>query len=801
MLQMPIAFQGGNVPRFSIFFVLGVLAFHQLSWLPGWHWLGVELASCLPLWRLSRRGPHLALLTGFAWSHAFALLTVPPLLPDDAQVMRLVVTGRVVSLPERSQDNLRFVFEADTVEGLSATLRGPWRLRLSWREGPPVRAGDVWRLPVRLRAAHGYANPGSWDREGWLYWQGIRYSGYISADSVPQRLSVAACCRLTQLRSAVSAAVDAVPMSDFARGVVRAITVGDQSGLSTATKDLLRATGTSHLMAISGLHIGLLAGLGLVVFSAVWRRAPALCARVPARVAGAVAGLLCGIVYAALAGMGLPTQRALIMLSVFALGLVLRRETSPLHALAAAAVAVLLWHPASIVAAGFWLSFAAVLAILAALRWGVGDTRWRQAIRVQLAISLVLWPILLGFGMPASGIAPLVNLLLVPLFGLAVVPASLVGAGLLLVLPAAGGATLLAVGGLLDVIHEGLVVAGGLAWPGPGPTASGTLEILLLTLAVALVMAPPGVPLRWMALPVLVLAWLPRLPYPAEGDFVVHLLDVGQGLSTVVETRHRTLVFDTGPEFPSGFTVARAVVLPFLASRGRQRIDRLILSHGDKDHAGGVQHLLAALDVRAVQSGEPGRVGAGARRCVAGERWQWDGVTFEFLHPAAHEQLSGNNASCVLRVSNAAGAILFTGDIERRVERQLARSMAAQLCSRIVVAPHHGSRSSSSDDFVAATRPAYVLYAAGWANRYGFPAQSVDHRWRRSGAVTLNTASEGAISFHFAATGSMSGPESYRRVANRFWRHDSGLAQPSHAVSSGDGLPPPEGCGLPISGG
>jgi competence protein ComEC len=228
------------------------------------------------------------------------------------------------------------------------------------------------------------------------------------------------------------------------------------------------------------------------------------------------------------------------------------------------------------------------------------------------------------------------------------------------------------------------------------------------------------------------------------------------------------------------------VLLPFLNRRGTSRIDRLVLSHGDKDHAGGVGHLIDGLDVRRIQSGEPLRVGFGAVPCVAGEKWRWDGVAFEFLHPDRDSQQSGNNASCVLRIHTKAGTVLLTGDIEASVERRLVARNGERLRSDLVLAPHHGSRSSSSRALVDATRPAFVVYTAGWANRYGFPAQSVEERWRMTGAVPLSTAQLGTISFQLSPGHGMRRPDAHRENARRYWWHDSGSAAPSHAVSSAD---------------
>ena len=225
--------------RFTVFFSLGVLVFHQLSWLPDWRWALFEIVMtlcCLLVWRSVPVG---ALLAGVTWSHIYALLMLPASLPGEQQILDVAVSGHVVSLVERSDQVTRFLFEADQVEGLEAPLAGRWLLRLSWWDAPHVDPGEAWRLPVRLRAAHGYATPGAWDYEGWLYWQGIRYTGYVSRDAEPRLVSRGACCALTRLRSQLSAAIDALPVSSWTRGVIRALTVGDRSGLGHEDRAVL----------------------------------------------------------------------------------------------------------------------------------------------------------------------------------------------------------------------------------------------------------------------------------------------------------------------------------------------------------------------------------------------------------------------------------------------------------------------------------------------------------------------------------------------------------------------------------
>jgi competence protein ComEC len=525
--------------------------------------------------------------------------------------------------------------------------------------------------------------------------------------------------------------------------------------------------------------------MGFVIVRLLWQFIPPLCNRVPARIAATLVGLACALVYALLAGMQLPTQRALIMLSVYAAAFLLRRRAGAWNALALAAVAVLFWHPPSVLEAGFWLSFGAVAVITATLQGVRGRPRWRQAVSVQLNITLALWPVLALFDMSMSALAPLVNLVLVPVFGVLVVPFSLAGTALGMV-SQAGGAMVL--GGLslgLDLLGSLLALAGSLGPPMPGMQGAPVL-LTVTVLALLLWLQPAGLPMRPLAGLLLIGLLLPRENAVPAGEFRVQVLDVGQGLAVVVETRAHLLVFDTGPAFSSGFSTASSVVAPYLQRVGARRIDRLVLSHGDRDHAGGLGQLLGLVEVSEILSGEPERVGFGASRCHAGERWLWDGVAFEFLHPGQPTALRGNNASCVLRISNPAGSALLTGDIERTVEQELVVRHADRLASRLVIAPHHGSGSSSSRAFVAATQADYVVFTAGWANRYGFPAADVMQRWADIGARALDTSSAGTLGFRFLQDGRLTGPTRYRPDNRRYWRHDSSSAADVHAVSSGD---------------
>lgn len=782
--------------RFALCFGLGTLLFHQLRDLPDLIWLipqGLGLVFLVtgrlflktPRWRSARLPVEvgLPLLLGFCWSHAYSVHAAPPYLDLDQPRADVTFVGTIVDLPQVNTQLTRFIIEATAVKIGAESIRGNWRFRLSWRDAPVLRPGDRWDLQARLRAVHGYASPGAWDYEGWLYHQGVRYTGYVTAGQAVAADAEVGCCLFDTYRDALRRSIGDLPLSPFAAGVVRALVVADRSGLDSPARLAFRDTGTSHLMAVSGLHIGLVSGAVIFLVGSIWRRIPRLSEWLPARIAATGFGFAAAGFYAALAGFGLPTQRALIMFAVLAAGILLRRQTRVGHSLAVAACLVLLWHPPSIVDAGFWLSFGAVAAIVATLAWTRTRPAWLKAVAIQLGVTVGLWPLLLVFGLPVSALAPLINLLLVPLFGVLIVPWSLLGGLLALPAPSFAALGVEPLGIVLDYLHEGLVSAAALALNLPAGTGMG---IVAVGLFVALMLLPPGMPFRWVALPLLVLPWLPRQPLVENGDFLFHLLDVGQGLSVVIETRRHVLIYDTGPAYQTGFSTAEAVVLPFLRHRGRPSVDRLVASHGDSDHAGGVTTLTQAIPVADLISGEPVRIDDGARACSAGDSWQWDGVRFEILHPTGIGEFSGNNASCVLRVENAAGAVLLTGDIEASIERKLMGRQPERLAADVVVAPHHGSLSSSSEAFVNHSGATHVLFARGWANRYGFPQTEIVARWANAGSLIHDTALDGTLSFAFQSDAGLIGPVAYRRASKRFWMHDVGSAKPPHAVSFDD---------------
>lgn len=735
-----------DVRLLALAFLAGVLAVHQLATLPPL-WLPAMLL--LPgLVRWPGHAIWLAAVLGAGWTIVEAGQRLSARLPVAAEGETRTLTGRVASLPERDAIRTRFVFESDA---------DPARARLAWYgEHPPLRAGDCWRVTARLSVPQGSANPGSFDYEAWLWRQHLYATGYVDS---ARRCDADASWSVNRWRQAASEQLAAALDAGIGAALIRGLTLGDRSALTDADWQVLRRTGTSHLMAISGLHIGLLATLVFLALRGVLPWLPPAGMNPPVLTLAALGSGLAALGYAAFAGFALPTQRALLMVAVVLVALVLRRPVLPSRVLALAGLAVLIRDPAAVLAPGFWLSFAAVAWILYLLRGRLGSGGWRRWLWWQPALVLALTPLTLFWFGQASIVAPLANAILIPAFAV-VVPAVLGAAALTLVWPGVGASLLRLVEGALATGWQGL------AWLADLPVAQVSLAappvwtLLVAVAGLALWLAPRGVPARWLG----VIGLLPLLtapPAPAPGAFGLTVLDVGQGLSAVVRTAGHTLLFDAGPRYRSGFDTGRALVLPYLKSRGIGRLDRVVISHGDIDHRGGWPAIRSAVPVGQA-------LGAATDRpCLAGQSWRWDGVEFRMLHPATPGG-EDNDGSCVLRISGAGGSVLLTGDIEASSEQALLDREGGGLAADILVVPHHGSDSSSTAAFVQAAAPAFAVVPAGWRNRWGFPDPAVVARYRRADARVLHTGRVGAARFDLRP-GEAVDVSRWRIRYRRFW--------------------------------
>lgn len=631
--------------------------------------------------------------------------------------------------------------------------RIPPRVRISWYEADTrPQIGDVWQFEVRLRRPRGTSNPGVFDYEAWLFRERIGATGYIVNGPRNQRLEPNAGDPVSRLRQHVVGRLESVIDDKDAAAVAAAISVGARHGITAEQWLRYAQSGTSHLMAISGLHVGLAA-------TSAWFLVAGVCAvlrlgRNHLKVAWLVSLIVAGG-YACLSGFAVPARRATVMLLLLVVACLGSREPRPFVILAAACLLVTVLDPLATLAPGYQLSFAAVLLLLWFARRHALVTAGSRVARVsQRAKQLAMVQVFLLFGLlpltvtnfgRVSFVAPAVNIVAVPLFSVVTVPFAL--AGLLLdgPLAIAGDAGLRVAAASIEMLQW--LIDRALAIPdGAVTTASiGAVSGACLALVLAWAVLPQGWPGRHVAM----LATLALVSHRAEGPpdacVDVRMLDVGQGLAVVVRTRQHTLLYDTGARYPGGSDMASRVVLPYLSAQGITRLDRLVVSHSDIDHSGGTARVLSALDVSKVLAGEPDELAGGtAVACRRGMAWRWDGVGFRVLHPTGEGEHTGNDASCVILIEAGDTRVLLTGDIESGVERALVRSGGPGPID-VVVVPHHGSTTSSSAGFVRSVSAHAALVSAGYRNRWGLPRPEVVQRWRDAGAAVLVTSHDGAI--------------------------------------------------------
>ncbi|HKE94679.1 MAG TPA: DNA internalization-related competence protein ComEC/Rec2 [Povalibacter sp.] len=753
--------------RTGIAFLLGDGLIQLLPHLPSvqpWGWL---LGAAVLLLLVLRSATGVAFVLGLllAWSSAAARLADD--LPTALEGVDLCVRGYVASLSDTTATEPQFEF--DVAHGDSGV---PSRLRLGWYDGiERPQPGELWQLVVRLKRRSGFANPGGFDYEAQLLRQGIGATGYVREDSRNVRLAgPASRYAVLRVRAWLAARLALALHDDPMLGVMQGLAVGQTSAMTADQWRVLAATGTTHLMAISGLHITMIAALAAWLGGNIARWRGAQRWRLTAIHGQVLCGGFAAVGYSALAGLSVPTQRTLAMLCIAFAVRALAREFSVGNALGLALIAVLLVDPFAPLAVGAWLSFGAVAAILlAAAGRRASEGVIRRFTRTQFAVTVGLMPILLGAFGSVSLVSPVANAAAVPLFTLAVVPLVLLGTVLSAIwLPA--GAAVLQVPALL--LHWFWPV---LQWLSRLPLAQWHFPQLPLGVHVALglgalLLLLPGITatrLTAAALCLPALLWRPQLP--ATGEFRLAMLDVGQGLAVVVQTRRHVLVYDAGPAFRSGRDTGELVVVPYLHSQGVRAVDMLMISHGDMDHRGGMRSILQSLPVQQILVGPSVPVAAlhSAALCTRGETWMWDGVAFEVLHPGATQYARDNDSSCVLRIRGTGGSALLTGDIQSDGESALAATGLGQ--TDIVIAPHHGSRTSSTRSLVDATRPGLVLFSTGYRNRWGFPRPDVVTRWRHGGAQTLATAQSGAIIVDVSA-GGLRPPQQFRVDYPHYWR-------------------------------
>ncbi|WMJ68621.1 DNA internalization-related competence protein ComEC/Rec2 [Stenotrophomonas sp. 24(2023)] len=735
--------------------VAGALLCVQLPWLLPWPaGAGLVLAG-LPGMCLHWRGRWLgAALFGLGWATVHAHMALQAQLPAGDPPRNVQVIGQVMDLPRHGPQHSRFLLRVIRCDALPA-LQGR-RLQVSWHDlshgarggsaGDPsaarrtVDAGAHWQLPLRVRPPRGRINPGGIDGERQAVLAGLAGTAQVRQGLARQQQPAQG---LSAWRQRLAARIGVQVPAGQAR-FVQALALGDTRGLQAQDWDALRALGLTHLIAISGFHVGLVAGFAALLVQLPWRLWPALPRRWPRPQVAAVAAAVGGAGYALLAGAELPTLRTAAMIALVALARAGRRPLAVGQALALAAIGMVLAAPLSVLAAGFWLSFGGVLWLLWCLS-GPGARGLLATLRSFLAAqgvaSLALLPLTVALFGQASLWGPLVNLPVIPWWSLVVVPLALLGTGLEAVWPGLGQGVLQLAATAFDASWRALLPlarhSGSVWWlpQAPGwavPLALAGVFWALLPRGAGGALAAP-----LLCLPLL---WPPR-DRPAPGALALLVVDAGQGTAVLVRTARHALWYDLGPpgEDPAG-----RLLRPVAQALGQGPPQRLLLSHADADHAGGLPSARQQWPQASVLA-PPGAGVPGAEACQQGLRWRWDGVDFQVLHPLPAGPYTGNESSCVLRIQTAHGSVLLAGDIGHASERRLLQAMPDALAARVVLVPHHGSAGSSSPAFVQAVAPQLALVSAGHGNRFGHPRLPVVQRWQAAGAEVLSTADAGAI--------------------------------------------------------
>lgn len=731
-------------------------------------------------------------LCGFIWANFYSNRLLSWELPPGLENKNIVIEGYIASLPKTDFKHTSFIFEvipqtlsnnhqvnnSNNITNINFYKIPKNKFLLNWYtdypQYPLLKVGDYWHLHVKLKRPHSTYNPGEFDYEAYLLQNQIRVTGYVVSkndnkcikslwyhhpiDRARQKLA-------EKIRTSLANR----PYTDF----IIALLVGDQNNIEVSKWQVLRRTGTIHFLIIAGLHIGFIASFMFFVGKFLWKLIPSLCLTIPAQKFGAILALLSSVIYSTLAGFSIPTQRALIMVSMFMSGILLNRNINGYTALLIALFCVLLFNPLAPFTSGFWLSFAAVFFIIYALQGRLkAKNKLYRYCKLQWALTIGLAPLTLALFQQTPIVSFLGNSVAVPWIGFIVIPLVFLGGCTILFWEKLGQLILIFACKAISIIWIWL------EWLASLPIASfehaiNNFWILAASLiGILLILAPRGWPNRCLGCMCLAPLFFYTPPNPNYGEAWFTLLDVGQGLASVIRTQNHTLIYDTGPKFFDNSDTGDRIILPFLHHLSINKVDMLVVSHGDEDHSGGAKTILNNIPVTQFITSVPEFFAPyPATHCYAEQNWQWDGVNFIVLHPQKKDnEFSGNNASCVLRVSTGSKSVLLTGDIEKSAEFEIVKNFGSMLQSSILVAPHHGSDTSSSLEFINAVQPEYVLFATGYLNRFHFPSTFTVTNYLQNHVKTVNSAYTGAITFKFNEKSTQLNPKSYRETNKHFWQ-------------------------------
>lgn len=631
-------------------------------------------------------------------------------------------------------------------------------------------AGSAWQFQVQLRPPRGLLNPGGFDFERRALEQNIAASGYVKSNFLHKRLKAGE--GIDHWRENLSHQIQEQVNNEQSR-FVQALALGDTRQLSDADWLTLRATGLTHLIAISGFHVGLVAGFAALCCYLFYFVFPRLGRLWPRQQSMAMSAMLLAFAYTALAGFALPTWRTFLMIAVVAIAKLSRRPIRISQSLALALIAILLFDPLAVLSPGFWLSFVGVAWLVWCLPLNPGQMASSRIEQLKLFFKsqwialLGLLPLSLWFFGQTSVLGPLTNIVGIPWISLVVVPLALLGLLFSFVHIGAAGFFWKLSAAAMQLLWWGLEKISD--WPQamlwlPEPTL---LTLSLAMLGAFVLLLPRAAPGKWLAVILFIPLIFPAIESPKQNEVDIAMIDVGQGLSILVKTRNHALLYDAGPAKLGGFDAGESVVVPALHAVGIRQLDRIMISHGDNDHAGGLASVLKAYPGVLVIASE-GSLKTPMTSCLRAQKWTWDGVNFEVLHPPAFFPYLANDSSCVLRIEAGGKVALLTGDIGKQIEYRLVKEQAEKIRADVLQVPHHGSETSSSAEFINAVNPGLALIASGADNRFGHPRQTVVERYQERDIELATSPQHGWMRLRFGANG-LEWRESRRQDAARYW--------------------------------
>lgn len=701
----------------------------------------------------------------------------------------LTLIGRVETFPtETQQQGVRFIFHNEKKFPFSV----PKQISLSGLEKKQdqIHVGDCIQVRAKLTRPYGLANPYTFDLEQWAYEQNIHAFGKIkhlkeSTDCETKNFFIH--YGLESLRETWRDRYAEQLKLHPTKGVLIALAIGDQREITAKEWEIFYKTGITHLISISGLHVTMIASFFAMGAMFCWRLFPKCVLFSPTQEVGALVGFIAALCYSLIAGFSVPTQRTMLMLMTIALAVKARLSLSSFDILSYALLFVLLLDPMAVLSIGFWLSFGAVGALMFA---GLYRTKrpafFKENIKSQWVATIALIPLILLLFQQISLVSPLANAVAIPVVSLIVTPFTLIG-----LLPYCEIFLWMA-------SHVFSLLMDYLTWLSQMPFAileqhapSNFLTVLAF-LGIGFLFLPTGFPGKYFG-PFLILPLFFTTPArPQLGEVHVHILDVGNGFAVWVQTAQATLLFDTGPKYSERADMGEQVVTPTLRAAGIHTIDMLVVSHEDTDHSGGLAAILRHFQVDHFRSSMPPthplRTHTHIKKqdqCQAGQHWEWDQVKFQILHPQKRDyitqELADNNMSCVLKIQTKTQQFLLAGDIEIPIEQRLTETLdPRQLQATVLLAPHHGSKTSSTQGFLSAVRPQIGIFSVGYRNQYGHPHPTIVKRYQLMGITTYRTDLLGQMRFILDAQQTKPKIWFYRPTHQRYWQFPAFTTSPPY---------------------